>query len=138
MGMNDRMGQGVLGSDAANFFSVELDIADLSADATYFKAVPFNGRAVRAFSVIDGVIATADGTIGLQNAVGTTMKVPGGGAAVITIPLAGTAAGNVNSIPDIVSDNAVLQGAAIRFVVAGAGAGGTPRVHVIVIFEKLG
>ena len=138
MGMNDRMGASVLGSDAANFFSIDLFIADLSLDTTYFKLAPFNGRAVRAYSVIAGVIATADVTIGLQNAAGTTMKVPGGGAAVITIPLAGTATGNVNSVNDIVNDNVVLQGTAMRFVVAGGGAGGTPRAQLCVIFERLG
>lgn len=138
MGVNDRMGAGIPGSDAANFFHLELDIADLSADATYTKIAAFNGRAVRAWSVIDGAVATADVTIGLQNSAGTTMKVPGGGAAIITIATAASALGDVDVVQDIVNDNVLLQGQAMRFVVAGGGAGGSPRGHVVVMFEKIG
>ena len=132
MGMNDRMGQGASGADAANHFYLGVDIADLSAEASYFKVVPFSSRLVRAYSTIDGVVGTADVTVTLKNNGGTALT-----NGVITITQSGSAAGDVDSC-DPTGNNTFTQGQRIEALVSGGGAGGSPRGHLTLIFEKTG
>ena len=130
MSMNSRLGSAYTGSDAANFFHVDLDIDDVSAEASYFKAVPFNARLARVYGIVDGAIATADLTITIKNNAGTSM----GG---FTIPTAGSAAGSSASF-NPTDTNVFTQGQKIEFALSGAGAGGSPRGHITAIFERLG
>lgn len=132
MGMNDQMGRAVPGADATNHFNCDLDIADLSAEASYFIPVPFSARLVRAYSAIDGVVATADVTITLKDNAGTALT-----NGVITITQAGSAAGDVDSC-DPSANNTFAQGQRLEMLVTGGGAGGSPRGHVTCIFEKTG
>lgn len=137
MGMNARMGQQVQGSDAANYFTLELAIGDISLDASYYKVVPFNGRLIRAYSVITGAVLTADSTITFAKGA-TNLTVAGGGAAVITHPTAGSAAGDIAQVLPV-AGNTFLQGEAIKLTAAGAGSASTgPGLRVTMIFERTG
>jgi hypothetical protein len=132
MGMNDRAGQGTVGADAANFFQIEVDIADVSADTSYFSIVPFSARLARIYGIVDGAIATADLVITAKNNAGTAIT---GGA--LTLATAGSAAGTNGSV-DPTAGNVFTQGQKVELALTGAGAGGTPRGHVTMIFEKTG
>jgi hypothetical protein len=104
---------------------LQLDIADGSLDATYYLVAPFAGTITKLRSVIDGVVSTADITITPN--IGATPITNG----LITISLAGTVAGDVD-VATPTAANAVTAGQAINFVVAGGGAGGAPRIHLVV------
>ena len=135
MSFNDRMGQGVLGSDAANFYDVHLDIADLSADTSYFIPVAFNSVFRGMVASVDGAILTADAVITPKNSAGTAIT---NGA--LTLTQAGSAAGstfrNLNFAAP--ANDRFLTGDKIELAVTGAGAGGTPRCHVAILMERLG
>lgn len=106
-----------------------LDIADGSADATYYLVCPHAGTIVGIWSVIDGVVGTADITITAK--IGATAITNG----VITITQSGSAAGDVDSCAPTAL-NTVTAGQAINLTVAGGGAGGSPRVHVGVVIKR--
>lgn len=106
-----------------------LDIADLSADATYYLVMPHAGTITKIWSVIDGAVATADVTITAN--IGATPITNG----VVTIATAGSAAGDVDSATPS-GANTVTAGQAINLVVAGGGAGGSPRGHVVVVLTR--
>ena len=102
-----------------------LDIADLSAEATYFLVAPCEGRITKFRSIIDGAVATADVTI--------TPSIDGVAVTdgLVTIATAASAAGDVDdSTPS--AANKVAIGSKISMVVTGGGAGGTPRGHVVI------
>lgn len=100
-----------------------LDIADGSADSTYYVVCPHAGAIGRIWTVIDDVVSTADITITAN--IGATPVTDG----VVTIATAGSAAGDVDSATPSAA-NVVTAGQAINFVVAGGGAGGAPRIHL--------
>lgn len=100
-----------------------LDIADGSADATYYVVCPHAGAIGRIWTVIDAVVSTADITITAN--IGATPVTDG----VVTIATAGSAAGDVDSATPSAA-NVVTAGQAVNFVVAGGGAGGAPRIHL--------
>jgi len=106
-----------------------LDIADGSADATYYLICPHAGVISKLYSVIDGVVSTADITITAK--IGSTAITDG----AITIATASSAAGDVDSATPSAA-NAVTAGAAINLVVAGGGSGGSPRIHVVVMLKR--
>ncbi len=102
-----------------------LDIADGSADATYYLVAPHAGNVTKLRSVIDGAVGTADITITPN--IGATPITNG----ALTIATAGSAAGDVD-VATPTAANTVTAGQAINLVVAGGGSGGSPRVHVVV------
>ena len=106
-----------------------LDIADGSADATYFLVAPFAGAITKIYTVTDGVVSTADITITAK--IGSTGMTNG----VITITSSGSAAGDVDSATPSAA-NVVTAGQAINFVVAGGGSGGSPRVHLVALLTR--
>lgn len=106
-----------------------LDIADGSADATYYLVAPFNGAITKIYSVIDGVVSTADITITAK--IGSTGMTNG----VVTITQSGSAAGDVDSATPS-ANNVVTAGQAINFVVAGGGSGGSPRIHLVALLTR--
>lgn len=106
-----------------------LDIADGSADATYYLICPHAGVISKLYSVIDGVVSTADITITAK--IGSTAITDG----AITIATASSAAGDVDSATPSAA-NAVTAGAAINLVVAGGDSGGSPRIHVVVMLKR--
>lgn len=112
-----------------NQYSLTLDIADGSADATYYLVCPHAGDIVAIYSVIDGTVSTADITITAN--IGATGVTNG----VVTITQSGSAAGDVDSATPTAA-NTVAAGDAINLVVAGGGAGGSPRIHVAVVIER--
>lgn len=126
------MGQTAAGSvgDESKMVRLNLDIADLSADATYYVPVPCVGFLRRIMSCIDGVVSTADVTITPDLNAGTALV---GG--VITIATANSAAGDVDSaVPE--SCPRLVVGDYLKFTVAGGGAGGSPRGHVVIEIER--
>jgi hypothetical protein len=106
-----------------------LDIADGSADATYYLVSPHAGTISKIYSVIDGVVSTADITITAN--IGAT-PVTGG---VVTIATASSAAGDIDSATPSAA-NVLTAGQALNLVVAGGGAGGAPRIHVAVVISR--
>lgn len=104
---------------------LSVDIADLSADTSYFVVSPFAGDITKIQSVIDGAVSSADVTITAKIA---TVAVTNG---ALTIATSGSAAGDV----DVASPTAartVTAGQAIELAVAGGGSGGSPRGHVVI------
>ncbi len=103
-----------------------LDIADGSADATYYLVCPFAGEVTKIYTVTDGAVGTADITV--------TAKIASTGMTngVVTIATAGSAAGDVDSATPTAA-NTLTAGQAMNFVVAGGGAGGSPRIHLVAI-----
>lgn len=107
---------------------LNLDIADLSADANYYVICPVDGVISRIDSVIDGAVSTADVTI--TPSIGGT-NITGG---VVTIAYSGSAAGDLDyALPT--TGNVIAAGAAIKFAVAGGGAGGSPRGHLVITVD---
>ena len=106
-----------------------LDIADGSAEAVYYLVSPHAGTIKKIWTVIDGVVGTADITI--TAAIGAT-AVTGG---VVTIATAGSAAGDIDSATPS-AQNVLTAGQAMNFTVTGGGAGGSPRIHLAVEIER--
>jgi hypothetical protein len=103
-----------------------LDIADGSADATYYLVSPFAGDVTKIYTVIDGVVSTADITVTAK--IGSTGMTNG----VVTIATAASAAGDVDSATPTAA-NTVTAGQAMNFVVAGGGSGGSPKIHLVAV-----
>lgn len=105
-----------------------VDIADLSADASYYVVSPVAGTVAKLYSAIDGAVSTADVTI-TPSIAGVDIT---GGA--LTITSAASAAGDVDSATPSAA-NTVTAGQAIKLTVAGGGSGGSPRGHVVIVIE---
>jgi len=112
-----------------NEYFVGLDIADGSAEAVYYLVCAHAGTISKISTVIDGAVATADITI--TAAIGAT-GVTGG---VVTIATAASAAGDLDSATPTAA-NTVTAGQAVNFTVTGGGAGGTPRVHLVMTISR--
>jgi hypothetical protein len=112
-----------------NQYSLCLDIADGSAEATYFLVCPHAGDIAKIYTVIDDVVSTADITITAK--IGATGVTNG----VVTIATASSAAGDVD-VATPTAANTVTAGQAINLVVTGGGAGGAPRIHVVVVITR--
>jgi len=112
-----------------NDIHLTLDIADGSLDANYYIVMPVAGVISSIRTVIDDVVSTANITV--------TASI--GGVAVtngqITIATAGSAAGDVDSCSPSAL-NTVAIGDAVKFAVAGGGAGGAPRIHLVLTVTR--
>lgn len=106
-----------------------LDIADGSAEGTYYLVCPHAGAITKIWSVIDGAVSTAD--ITLTPSIGAT-PITGG---LVTIATAASAAGDIDSATPSAA-NVVTAGQAISFGVTGGGSGGSPRIHVAVVITR--
>ncbi len=116
-------------ADELNETILTLDIADGSAEATYYLVMPHAGDITKIYSVIDGVVSTADITITAK--IGATGITNG----VVTIATAASAAGDVDSATPSAA-NTVTAGQAVNFVVSGGGAGGSPRIHLSIVLTR--
>jgi len=123
------MTQIVLPTRATDPLPLCLDIADGSADATYFLVAPWAGSITGIRTVIDGAVSTADITITAK--IGSTGMTNG----VVTIATAASAAGDVDTATPTAA-NTVTAGQAINFVVAGGGSGGSPRIHLVALLTR--
>ena len=112
-----------------NEYFVSLDIADGSAEAVYYLVCPHAGTISQIATVIDAAVATADITV--TAAIGAT-GVTGG---VVTIATAASAAGDLDTATPTAL-NVVTAGQAVNFTVTGGGAGGTPRVHLVMTISR--
>jgi hypothetical protein len=108
---------------------LSFDIADGSAEATYYLVCPHAGTVAKIWTVTDGVVSTADITITPN--IGATPLTSG----VVTIATAASAAGDVDSSTPSAA-NVVTAGQALNFVVTGGGSGGSPRIHVAVVITR--
>lgn len=100
-------------------------VADLSAEATYYMRALHAGKITKIWSIIDGAISTADVTATFSiNGVAITNG-------VVTQPTAASAAGDqAEATPTAL--NTVAVGDKISFVVTGGGSGGSPRGEYVV------
>lgn len=112
-----------------NQYCLTLDIADGSADATYYLVCPHAGTISKIQTVIDGAVSSADITV--TGRIGSTAITNG----AVTIATSGSAAGDVDTATPT-AENTVTAGQAINFVVAGGGSGGSPRIHVVVTISR--
>jgi hypothetical protein len=112
-----------------NTYFVSLDIADGSAEAVYYVICPYAGTISAINTVTDGAVSTADITI--TPAIGAT-GVTGG---VVTIATAASAAGDLDSSAPSAA-NVVTAGQAVNFTVTGGGAGGSPRIHLVMTIVR--
>lgn len=110
-------------------YTLNLDIADGSADSTYWVVAPHAGAITACWTAIDGAVATADITVDLEiNNVAVTGD-------LITIATAASAGGDVDtSTPS--AANVLTAGQALEVIVAGGGAGGSPRVHLNCLIDR--
>jgi len=100
-------------------------VADLSAEATYYMTALHAGKITSIKSIIDGAVSTADVTATFSiNGVAVTNG-------VVTIPTAASAAGNQATATPTAA-NTVAIGDKISFVVTGGGSGGSPRGEFVV------
>lgn len=108
---------------------ISLDIADGSAEATYYVVSPHAGTISKIYTVTDGAVGTADITVTAN--IGATPVTNG----VVTIATAASAAGDVDSATPTAA-NVVTAGQAINFVVTGGGSGGSPRIHLVAVITR--
>lgn len=104
-------------------YYVTVDIADMSAEASYYVNVGDPGTITKIAAVVDGAIATADITVTAKIA---TVAVTTG---VVTLATAASAAGTTSTCTPSAL-NVVTAFQAVELVVTGGGAGGTPKGHV--------
>lgn len=112
-----------------NEYSLTLDIADGSAEATYYLIAPHAGTISKIQTVIDGAVSSADITV--TGKIGSTAITNG----AITIATSGSAAGDIDTATPT-AENVVTAGQAMNFVVTGGGAGGSPRIHLVVTISR--
>lgn len=108
---------------------LSLDIADASADATYYLVSPHAGTISKIYTVSDGTVSTADVTVTAN--IGATPVTNG----AVTIATSGSAAGDIDSATPTAA-NTLTAGQALNLVVAGGGSGGSPRIHVAVVITR--
>lgn len=106
-----------------------LDIADGSAEAVYYLLSPHAGTISKIYTVTDDAVSTANITV--TAAIGVTAVTNG----VVTIATAASAAGDVD-VATPTAANAITAGAAMNFTVTGGGAGGAPRIHLVVVIDR--
>lgn len=106
-----------------------VDIPDGSAEAVYYAVSPHAGTISKIWTVTNGAVATADITI--TAAIGATPVTNG----VVTIATAASAAGDIDSATPTAA-NTVTAGQAVNFTVTGGGAGGSPRVHLVMVITR--
>lgn len=99
-----------------------IDVADLSAEATYYLTALYAGKITSIKSIVDAAVSTADITATFS--INGTPVTDG----VVTIATAASAAGDQDSATPSAA-NTVAVGDKISFVVTGGGAGGAPRGH---------
>lgn len=112
-----------------NQYAVTLDIADGSAEAVYYLLCPHAGDIAKIYTVTDDAVSTADITI--TAAIGATPVTNG----VVTIATAASAAGDVD-VATPTAANTVTAGQAVNFTVTGGGAGGAPRIHLVMLITR--
>jgi hypothetical protein len=112
-----------------NTYTVNLDIADGSAEGVYYAVCPHAGQIKKIWTVTDGAVGTADITVTAK--IGATAVTDG----VVTIATSGSAAGDIDSATPSAA-NVVTAGQAVNFTVTGGGSGGTPRVHLVMEIER--
>jgi hypothetical protein len=103
-------------------------MADISTASSAFAVAPCRGRIVRAYSVLQAAITTADCTWTLEiNGVAVT-------GIAVTVAFTAAAAGDVDTgVPTTVSTTYVNEGDTIEFVSAGESSGTAPAMFYAVI-----
>ena len=109
-------------------FALNLQIANLVTDTTYYLATPYAGTITSITSVVDNAFTTADCVITAK--IGTT-AVTGG---VLTITQSGSAAGDVDTVSPS-GANTLTANQAVNFVIASSNATAT-RCTITVIIRR--
>ena len=118
------------GSGSWGFTShyLTLDIPDITTVTDYYVVAPFTGTITKIYSVIDGVIASANKV--LTASINGTDVTNG----AITIAYSGSAAGDVDSCTPTAL-NTVTAGQAIKIAATGATTNSV-RVHVVIQIQR--
>lgn len=101
--------------------------ADVSTAETIYIPIPYAGTITKIVTVLEGAIATADDTITVRNAAGTSMG-------TITITQSGSAAGDVDTLTPA-SNNTVTDDSFITLETDGASTS-AQRLWVTVVVER--
>lgn len=123
-------GGAVLSPDGSELIALKSylrkQVADMSAEATYYMYATRAGKVTSIKSIIDSAILTADATATFSiNGVAVT-------TGVVTLPTASSAAGDIATATPTAA-NTVAVGDKISFVVTGGGTAGTgPRADFTV------
>ena len=113
-----------------NQIVINCDIADGSADTSYFVPVGHAGAVSKIYTVIDGAVSTADITITPK--IGGTSITDG----AVTIATAGSAAGDKDESTPSALNTFDSPGGALELAVTGGGSGGSPRIHVAIVLTR--
>lgn len=111
-----------------NEVPIWLNIADGSADTSYYLPAPHAGTVSRVSVTCDGSVADADIVVTPKY---QTVAMTNG---AVTMPN-GSAAGTSNSVAPT-ANNTVTQGGSIEIAVSGGGSGGSPRLHVLLLISR--
>lgn len=122
------MGKGMQPTTGGVTKEIYLDVADMSADDTYYMLVPAAGKIEEFRAIVDGAIGTADITVTPSL---NGVAISGG---VVTLPTSGSAAGTTASASVPVPPNCV-KGDKISLAIAGGGSGGSPRGHIVAVIR---
>jgi len=109
-------------------FALNLHIANLVTDTTYYLATPYAGTITSITSVIDNAFTTANCVITAK--IGSTAVTNG----VLTITQSGSAAGDVDTATPS-GNNTLTAGQAVNFVIATSNAT-TTRCTITVIIRR--
>lgn len=104
-------------------------IDDVSTAATVYIPIPFDCTVTKVLTVLHSAINTADSTINVKNAAGTSMG-------TITIPYSGSAAGDIGSLNPS-SDNTFTADSKMSIETDG-GSTGTSKLFITVVVTVTG
>ena len=107
-------------------FALNLHIADLVTNTTYYLATPYAGTITSITSVIDNAFTTADCVITAK--IGTTAVTSG----VLTITQSGSAAGDVDTVSPS-GANTLTANQAVNFVVTGSNTTATACTITVIL-----
>jgi hypothetical protein len=107
---------------------LDMDIADVSADANYCQVSPYAGNISKVYVVVDGAVSSAN--LVVTPYIGAVAVTNG----VVTVGYNGSAEGsNASATPT--SNRTVAVGSIVTYNVAGAGSGGSPRGHIVTLIS---
>ena len=119
------------GSGSGAWTSIEVPLTtiihDVSTAETVYVPTPYAGTITKVISVLEGAIGTADATVTVKNAAGSSMG-------TITVATSGSAAGDIDTLVPS-SNNTVAADSFISIETDGASTTST-RLFITVILKR--